>query len=255
MSPNHEALRRLIHGHFDRGLDPASEACLRDHLPACAECRQAYEEHQIVERLDSAAPSPRERLARALGLPSEASRPRRRNLTWALASLAVASAVVLAVMAKTHGGEGITSRGAVALGAAPVDVAIFRVKHEGESILVKDAIAADDELAFAYRNELGKAFLMIFAIDGQNRVMWYHPAWTDPEDNPRALPITKQVGLKELPEAVRHRLQGTSLTVYALFMDTPLDVRTVERRVAHGAFSAHPETGEILRALPLEVSP
>jgi hypothetical protein len=255
MSTNHEILRRLIHGHFGGGLGPADEALLRAHLPDCAECRQIYQCHQVAERLDPAAPSPRERLALALGLQSELRRPLRRSLAWAVASLAVACAVVLTVMAKTHGDDGITSRGAAALKAEAVDFAVFRINGQGESTRVNNAITADDELAFAYRNEVGKAFLMIFAVDGQNRVMWYHPAWTRSEDNPQALPITKQVGFKELPEAVRHRLQGASLTVYALFMDTPLDVWAVESRVAHGAFLARPEAGEILRTLVFKVRP
>jgi hypothetical protein len=255
MSTNHETLRRLIHGHFDGWLDPADEARLRAHLPVCAECRQIYQCHQVAERLDPAAPSSRERLALALGLPSEMRRPLRRSSAWALASLAVAGAVALTVMGKPHGDDGITSRGAAALKAEAVDFAIFRINGQGESTRVNNAITADDELAFAYRNEVGKTFLMIFAVDGQNRVMWYHPAWTSSEDNPQALPITKQVGFKELPEAVRHRLQGASLTMYALFMDTPLDVRAVESRVARGAFSAHAEAGEILRTLVLEVRP
>ena len=282
MSTNHETLRGLIHGHFGEGLGPSDEALLRAHLPDCAECRQIYECHQVAERLDPAEPSPRERLALALGLPSEASRPLRRSLAWTVASLAVASAVALTVMGKTHGDDGITARGAAVEKAEAVDLAVFRIGSHGESTrlvaiakpglaglseyagrygtpprvsIPDNAIAADDELAFAYRNEVGKAFLMIFAIEGQNRVLWYHPAWTRSEDNPQALPITKQVGFKELPEAVRHQLQGASLTVYALFMDTPLDVRAVEGRVAHGAFLAQAEAGEILRTLVFKVRP
>jgi len=255
MSTNHETLRELIHGHFGGGLPPADEALLRAHLPVCAECRQLYECHQAAERLDPTAPSPRERLALALGLPSEASRPLRRSLAWTVATLAVASAVALTVMGKTHGDGGIAPRGSEVEKTEAVDFAVFRINGHGESTRVNNEITADDELAFAYRNEVGKAFLMIFAVDGQNRVRWYHPAWTSSEDNPQALPITKQVGFKELPEAVRHRLQGASLTVYALFMDTALDVRAVESRVAKGAVLAQAEPGEILRTLVFKVRP
>ena len=110
-------------------------------------------------------------------------------------------------------------------------------------------------MAFAYRNEMGKAFLMIFAIDGAGHLAWYHPAWTDPADNPTAVPITKQIGFKELPEAVRHSLQGRSLTVHALFMDKALDVRTVEARAARGEIAADADAGEVLRAMVFEVRP
>jgi hypothetical protein len=96
---------------------------------------------------------------------------------------------------------------------------------------------------------------MIFAIDGAGHVAWYHPAWTDPADNPRAVPITKQVGFMELPEAVRHSLQGPSLTVHALFMDKALDVRAVEARAERGEFAADADAGEVLRTMVFEVRP
>ncbi len=132
---------------------------------------------------------------------------------------------------------------------------MFRIDRHGESTRATSTIAADDELAFAYRNEVGKAFLMIFAVDGQGEILWYHPAWTRASDNPGALPISKQLGFKELPEAVRHRLQGPSLTVYALFMDSPLDVRTVESRVTPHGFLPRADAGELLRTVVLEVRP
>jgi hypothetical protein len=86
-------------------------------------------------------------------------------------------------------------------------------------------------------------------------VAWYHPAWTEPADNPRAVSITKQVGFKELPEAIRHPLQGPSLTVHALFMDKALDVRAVEDRLARGEFAADASVGESLRTMVFEVRP
>jgi hypothetical protein len=255
MTTKHESLRGLIHGHFSSGLAPADEARLRDHLLDCMECRRIYECHQMAEKLDPAARSPRERLAHAFGISSVTSRflPRRRSLV--VASLAVVGAVALTLMVNSHGGDGIAPRGSAPLKAAAVDLAVFRINGQGESTRVRDAVSAHDELAFAYRNEVGKAFLMIFAVDSQNRVVWYHPAWTNSEDNPQALAITTQVGFKELPEAVRHPVWGPSLTVYALFMDTSLNVRAVETRVANGAFLAQAEAGEILHVLPLKVLP
>jgi hypothetical protein len=92
-------------------------------------------------------------------------------------------------------------------------------------------------------------------MDGAGRLVWYHPAWTDPADNPKAVPIGRQVGFKELPEAVRHSLQGSSLTVHALFMDKPLDVRTVEARAGSGEFLADADAGEVLRTMVFEVRP
>jgi hypothetical protein len=257
MNTSHDDLRRLVDGHFTRGLAPTDEARLRDHLPTCADCRAAYEAYEAAEKLDPKAIEPRERLARALGLSAQVQRPRRRGLRWTIGSLSAVGAAVLllVVTSPTHPKDGIASRGNGIENRESLEVAVFRVKGERESMRASDVVSSADELAFAYRNDVGKAFLMIFAIDGAGHVAWYHPAWTDPADNPKALPITKQVGFKELPEAVRHALQGTSLTVHSLFMDKALDVRAVEARVARGEFSADVDAGEVLRSMVFEVRP
>jgi hypothetical protein len=258
MNTNHDELRRLVDGHFSKGLSPANEARLREHLPACADCRAAYEDYQAAERLNPKAQEPRQRLATALGLPSESKWPRRRSVVrWTLATVSVvgAMALLLVVTSSTRPGDGFVSRGKGIENVESLEIAVFRVKGERESMRVNDEVSPSDELAFAYRNELGKAYLMIFALDGAGQVVWYHPAWTDPADNPRAVPITRQVGFKELPEAVRHPLPGPSLTVHALFMDKALDVRAVEDRVARGDFAAEASAGEVLRTLVFEVRP
>jgi len=263
MSTHHEDFRRLVDKHFSKGLSPANEVRLRDHLPACADCREVYEDYLVAEKLDPKAHPPRERLATALGLPSPTKLPRRRAMRWVLGTVSVVGAMALLFIAtsstfstsSTNLGNDIASRGRGIEYAEPLEVAIFRVKGERESTRVNDVVSPEDELAFAYRNEVGKAYLMIFAVDGAGHLAWYHPAWTDPTDNPRAVPIAKQVGFKELPEAVRHPLQGSSLTVHALFMDKALDVRAVEARVARGEFVADDDAGEVLRTMVFEVRP
>jgi hypothetical protein len=257
MSINHDRLRRLVDGHFAKGLSLADEARLRGHLPTCTACREAYASYLVAERLAPKTRTPRERLAVALGLPPDGEYPPRRGFRWAIgtASVAGALALLLVLTTRTQPGSGMVSRGKSIDTLESLEVAVFRVKGERESMRVKGQVSRDDQLAFAYRNELGKSFLMIFAIDGAGQTFWYYPAWTDPADNPRAVPITKQVGLKELPEAVRHALRGSSLTVHALFMDKALDARTVEARVAQGEFAADADAGEVLRTLVFEVRP
>jgi hypothetical protein len=259
MSTSHDELRRLVDGHFSKGLSSANETRLRDHLPACSDCRAAYESYQAAERLDPKALPPRERLAIGLGLRSDVKSPQRRGVRWAVGTLSAVAAVALLLVATSsitgHVKNGMIARGKVIESPESLEVAVFRVKGERESTRVSDVVSPGDELAFAYRNEMGKAFLMIFAIDGAGHLAWYHPAWTDPADNPTAVPITKQIGFKELPEAVRHSLQGRSLTVHALFMDKALDVRTVEARAARGEIAADADAGEVLRAMVFEVRP
>ncbi|HXU63512.1 MAG TPA: hypothetical protein VN962_17560 [Polyangia bacterium] len=253
----HESLRALVDEHFTARLPPDREARLRAHLPTCPTCRTAYEAYQIAERLDPAAIPARERLARSLGLGPD-TRGRTRVSTWAATALAMAGAAILLFAwgrPFTAGGSDPVARGGRVEDAAALEVAAFRIRAGGQSTPIAHTLSADDELAFAYRNEVGKAYLMIFAVDGDGRVLWYHPAWTNPADNPRAVPITKQVGFKELPEAIRQPLRGPRLVLYSLFMDQPLDVRTVEGRIAAGGFVANASAGEVLNKVEWEVQP
>jgi len=254
----HETLRALVDEHFTVRLRADQEARLRAHLPTCPSCRSAYEAYQIAERLDPAAVPARERLARSLGFGAD-TRGRTRVSGWMGATLAtVGAAILLLVVAPfTGAGSKPVARGGRLDGAAALEVAAFRIHGGSQSTRIEHAVSANDELAFAYRNERAKAFLMIFAIDGDGRVLWYHPAWTRPADNPKAVPITAQVGFKELPEAIRQPLRGPRLVLHTLFMDQPLDVRTVEARVAAGAgvFEANASAGEVLTKVEWELEP
>jgi hypothetical protein len=261
MNSEHETLRALVDQHFTVGLPADREARLRAHLPTCPTCRAAYEAYQIAERLDPSAVPARERLARSLGFGAD-TRGRTRLSGWRGATLAmVGAAVLLLVVVGPLPGAGSrpVARGGRVDGAGALEVAAFRIHGGSQSARIEHTVSPDDELAFAYRNEVAKAFLMIFALDGDGRVHWYHPAWTNPADNPKAVPITTQVGFKELPEAIRQPLRGPRLVVYSLFMDQPLDVRTVEARIAAGTaadgFVANPSAGEVLSKVEWDVQP
>jgi hypothetical protein len=259
MSSEHETLRALVDEHFTLGLRADREARLRAHLPTCPSCRTAYEAYQIAEGLDPAAVPARERLARSLGFGAD-TRRRTHVSGWTGATLATVGAAILLLLVVgpfTGAGSKPVARGGRVDGAGALEVAAFRIHGGSQSTRIEHTVSADDELAFAYRNEVAKAFLMIFAIDGDGRVLWYHPAWTNPADNPKAVPITTQVGFKELPEAIRQPLRGPRLVLHSLFMDRPLDVRTVEARIAAGAgrFVANPSAGEVLSKVDWEVQP
>jgi hypothetical protein len=247
-----------IDRHFARKLSRSREARLRAHLPTCTSCRAYYQGQQLAEKLDPRGDNPRERLAAALGLPAPG---KNLALRWRLAAVVLvgATACVLLLAKALPPHEAFIARGAsTGLPSAGLEVAVYRMKSPHEAERVGEHVLAQDELAFAYRNESGKPFLMIFAVDTAGRVAWYHPAWTEPSSNPKAVAITKQVGFKELPEAVRQPLQGDTITLHALFMDRPLDVRSVEQRVANVGSSAglaDPAAGEIDRTLVLKVLP
>jgi hypothetical protein len=216
----------------------------------------------MAEQLDPKGSSPRARLASALGLPEPiAFGGLVRGSRFGLGMLALAgvAGLVLFLTRTPASRDDFVARGSVTgIPSSDLDVAVFRVSGDRQSERVRDRVSARDELAFTYRNERGKAFLMIFAVDTSSHVAWYHPGWTDPASNPKAIPITTQVGFKELPEAVRQPLQSGRIALHALFMDSAVDVRSIEERVAHGAplaDMADAAAGEIDRRLVLAVTP
>ncbi|MBK8480658.1 MAG: hypothetical protein IPL40_05725 [Proteobacteria bacterium] len=235
-------LRRMIDRHFAGGLGPSAERALRAELPDHPAARAYYERRQLLARLDPRALGGEERLARGLGLAVPRHR-RRPLLLWGAVSAAAAASLVALLISQrlplmTGGGgqraagdraESFTARG---VSAAPPALEIFAIVAGARSTPVRDGLAADAELAFAYRNPGQRAYLLLFAVDAQRRVYWYYPAWGDPQADPAAVPISRAAGLHELGEAIAHRYHGPTLAIHALFSDIRLTVRTVEAALA-----------------------
>ncbi|HEY8079695.1 MAG TPA: hypothetical protein VIF62_36445 [Labilithrix sp.] len=206
---------------------------MREHLPTCAACRARYEKHLLLEELDPDAPGAEARIAAGLGLEEPRQAKVYRFAAPALAVLALAAAIFLVVGKPWHAGDGgFTARGADATDQG-ADVLVYRGATRASELIDRD-----DELAFAYENSAGKAFLMIFGVDEQRHVYWYYPAWTDPTAEPRSVPIVKTDAPKSLPDAVRQPIEGKSLDIRAVFSDEPLSVKDVEVMVARAPADA-----------------
>ncbi|MEP6652628.1 MAG: hypothetical protein ABJA82_04690 [Myxococcales bacterium] len=91
---------------------------------------------------------------------------------------------------------------------------------------------ADSALAFAYTNIGHKARLMVFAVDENRRVYWYHPAWRSAEDEPVAIEIERDDAVHEIPQAISHAFSGRCLQVFGVFTDQALSVREMETSIA-----------------------
>lgn len=229
--------RRLVTRHFRGQVAAREEVVLRGHLPECASCRAYYDRHLLYSELTQRGRSPVDRIAAGLGL-----RPPRPVWTlataravlgpWPLAGVA-AAALLLVV------GRGMIDRPAE-FGARGVAVParsaleIYRVPRNEKPAPAGSRIAADDELAFAYRNPMKYKHLLVFGVDEARNVYWFHPAWNGQRDMPVAIPIAPGVGPHELGEAVRHDLRGRALRVVGLFTNTPVSVAEVEQRVQRG---------------------
>jgi hypothetical protein len=244
-SAEHARSLRAIDAHFAGRVSPVAETAMRAHLPTCAVCTDRYERQLTLARLDPKAPPPEERIARGLGLG-----PRRVRVPWTFALLIpAAAAVALAAWPRQGDGGAFVARGGTPAPAALGAFWTYRVGADQAPHLAEQAIAARDELAFAYSNPAGKRYLRVFGIDEHRHVYWFHPSWPANwpagRPAPRSVPAAAGPGPHELPEAIRHELDGRRLTITTLLSDRPLDVVGVEAALrATRAPDALPALGE-----------
>jgi hypothetical protein len=237
MSSSHRAMQGLVDAHFAGRIVPEQERTMRAHLFECQDCRARYERHLLLDELDPRARGAKERLAIGLGLQRRSPAAQPATSTWGLVVVAMACCALLLLPAKLHAPhEAIPAEFAARGSGLPFasetpSLQIYRLRGQRAPELVRDVIAPDDELAFAYTNPSTSAFeyMLIFGTDENGRVYWYHPAWTDPHDDPSAIPIVPGSQLHELSEAVRHPLMGRELSLLAVFSHDRITVQEVER--------------------------
>jgi hypothetical protein len=222
-----------IRSHFAGAISPRAERELRLHLTDCPHCRDAYEKHLVLAAIDPAALSAEERIGRGLGV-----RPRRVAVGWPLFAGAAACAAALAVfvpLSATDRPSGMTDdREFAPRGKARFadEFVVYRIRGGAAPERAPRRMHRGDELAFAYTNPSGFAYLSVFGVDHHGNVRWYHPEWTDAAASQHAVAIAKGPELRELPEAVAHDLEGPTLRLYAVFANEPLGVREIEGSLA-----------------------
>lgn len=214
-----------VDAHFAGRLSPPAEQRLRVHLESCLECRDRYDRQVMLTRYLPGATSPKERLRQALGLTRRG--PRARPWWWVGIAAPVALAVTVVIWTRLPAeADGFTARGA----AAPALV-VETLAADGTLRTVSGRIHAGDEVVFRYHNANRRPWLMIFGVDASGAIRWYHPAWTDPSQDPAAVPTQPTAALVLLPEAVVHPLVPGRMTLHLVLSDTRLHVRQVERLI------------------------
>lgn len=261
MSAERCLMTARVDRHFARELDPAGERAMREHLPTCAQCRARYEKQLLLERLDPDAAGPQARIASGLGIGG--ARPALRAATPFMGALALAAAIAFLVMRPAGPGSGarldtgFAARGGADSGAADESsyVIVYRGATDAGPSRAGASVRQGDELSFGYGNPSNKRYLMVYGVDEHRHVFWYYPAWSDPAEDPRSIPIT--AGPHSLPDAIKHDLDGKQLEIHALFTDVPLAVKTVERQISGAPLGETPGFGpaSIDRTIRFEVDP
>lgn len=113
-----------------------------------------------------------------------------------------------------------------------VSIQVFKKVPNGFKAVDK-FIEPNDALAFAYRNQNQNRcnYLMIFAINDEGEIFWYYPAYTQDGVYPSSTPIESTNKAKQLPDAIEHNLKPGPLSLIALFLESPLNVKNVEHSV------------------------
>lgn len=212
-------MRPLIDRHFAGRIRPPEEARMREHLPSCERCERCYERHLLLAKLDPNAMSAQERIGAALGLWA----PKRRGSVATAAVIAMAACFALFLLRPHDRALEFQARGA----PSEPRVWVYRVAPGAKPVQLGEVMSASDELAFAVDNVGEARRLLIFGVDEHRHVYWYHPAWVEATATPTAVPAP--AGRHELPEAVSHQLDGSVLTLYAVFTSDSVTVREVER--------------------------
>jgi hypothetical protein len=237
------ANHRDIDKHFAGRISPSEEGRMRAHLGECANCRAYYERHLLLTEMDRGrVVSAEDRIAVGLGLAAARSPRRAPLVAGALLAAAAALVAIAAPSVLPHRSE-FASRGA--LRELPsAELVVYRIPpHASPARLgtgnVRDGKLStrfdrSDELAFAYTNQGAFPYLLVFGVDEHRHVYWYHPAWTNAADTPRAVAIQTGPEARELPDATSHELDGTSLRVIGLFTRSALTTRDVEARIQSG---------------------
>jgi hypothetical protein len=233
-----KCVRPLIDAHFAGRISPERERALRGHMADCRGCRGYYERHLVVAAVDPRAPSPKERIATGLGIAP--ARRTGRALPLMGAALAGAALFVLFPLFRSRTSGEYAARSA-GFADAPAALFVYRVDPAERLASRASSLPATAELAFAYTNPARFRHLLIYGVDEHKHVYWYYPAWTEPDADPHAIDITAGPEIVELPQAIRHDLDGRQLTIHGVFTNDDPSVRDVERRLAE-ATSNDPAT-------------
>ncbi|HYP97196.1 MAG TPA: hypothetical protein VER96_00895 [Polyangiaceae bacterium] len=157
----------------------------------------------------------------------------RRPVAALFATGLVAAAVCLGIALKPRGHAAdeyrSKSAGETLNPARWAGVHAYRV-HAGKSEPLAESLARGDGLLFSYTNLGGAPLqnLMIFAVDSNHEVHWFHPAYEREGENPSSIVIDRDAAQTPLAELIQDEYPTGALSIHALFSNRPLHVLEVE---------------------------
>jgi len=108
---------------------------------------------------------------------------------------------------------------------------VFRIDATGAPEPLPHEMRRRDGLMFSYVNAARPAYdyLMVFGVDADQQVRWFHPAYERADTDPTAVRIRPATDPQLLSEIVEHDLKPGSMTIYGVFTRRSLHVSEIER--------------------------
>lgn len=206
-----------------------------DRLRSSPEARELFEREKALFAMLAEVPPSLGQIDVLEGVRARLDRPPRRNpaIFAALAAVILSSIGLGAFVAQRGDMRDVVARsGSTESSSKWMGIRTWTMTPAGPK-RVENVVRSDSELLFSYAN-LGPSpatHLMVFAKDSTESIRWYHPAWLDAAENPEAVAIESGTSQELLPDAIRHKLSEGPLVIHALFLDRPLSVQEVERRL------------------------
>jgi hypothetical protein len=177
----------------------------------------------------------RDRVARGEARAAAPRRSRRWLVGGAAAGMLVAAAAVVLLLQPAPGDDGFRRKGAAAALDPDrwVGIQVMRAGAPPEPVAPGGYVGSTG-LQISYTN-LGPqpyAFLMVFAIDADGRVLWFYPAYERAGTDPAAIAIEAGAADRLLPDVVEHDLAPGRLVLCGLFLRHALTVGRVEAAIA-----------------------
>lgn len=172
----------------------------------------------------------------------------RRRTRWIPALIASMSAAILSisiivVIIELDSIHSFTPRGSsVENQALSRRLGIQAYLHQRSDPFSRRLVTADsvfqpnDGFSFVLINRSGRTvYLLLFALDAQQRVHWFYPAMDTDEPSPRSVTIGASPQLFPLPDGVTPaNVANGALRLIALFTDQPIQVADVESLLNRG---------------------
>lgn len=244
---------KLIDAHFALRTSPSDEHTMRTHMNDCLACSAYYERALVVSKLYPQAPTAKDRLRAAVGLQRPHTKWRWAGAGSAAAVCAAAWLLWLAPMGRTQDpASGFAERGGSQTGA----LAVYEVMHndQRQPLAPGARVSPSSELTASFEAPGGYAFVLLFAVDAQQQLHWYEPAWTDARHTPSAKRIRPQRPYA-MDDAVAHAFAPGPAKVMAVFLKKPTDVQAAEaawRRGDHRFTTIDPEARTLSHNLTVE---